>query len=415
MKIIKIVASLLLVVNIVHASAKINNYNEDEEIVKAIYYTQHKKNKEAAAIWKKLFEKTNEEKFLIEYFYSALSFKDIKDVIKEIKESLNKKKSKDLYELLASLYSKEGDTDGVLDSIEHIQDGNVESMYELAYLYSIKGKKDKALNIYRKIYKKEHSWDALKGILSILSSQNKSKEAANILWKALKSKTRMPKDAYLVYVGLIDYKKVPNRAIFAFKQLFKLTGDRRYIKQLISLYLFKKDYDSIIKILELTHYDQNLLYELYLSKQEIVNAYKTIDSLYKSSKEPKWLAEKAILTYEIANKFNAVDDKVIKRMSELFEEAFSKGVKDATYYNYYGYTLIEHNKDIKKGLELVKKAIEQEPNNIYYLDSLSWGYYKLKKCKEAKEVMRKIFKLNKSKLEDDILKHNDKIKKCKDK
>ena len=410
MKIVNLIFALLLLLTVANA----NNRSEDELIVKAIYYANNKKPKEAANIWKTLFEKTNNQKYLVEYFYAALSYKDIKDVIKEIKASLSKKKSKELYELLASLYSQQGDTNGVLDTIEHIQGNNVESLYELAYLYTIKGKKDKALKIYKRIYKKDKSWDALKGILSILSSQKKLDEASKILWKAIKDNKHLPKDAYLVYVGLVDYKKDTDNIIYAYKKLFLLTGKKEYIKQLISLYLYKKDYDSIIKILELTHYDNKLLYELYISKQKIVLAYKVLYKLYKDTKDPKWLAEKAILTYEVANKYKAVDDNTIKELSRLFEESFKKGAGTPTYYNYYGYTLIDYNKEIAKGIKYVKKALKKEPHNIYYLDSLAWGYYKHKECKKAKKIVNSIGSKEKKILEEDIIEHINKIKRCKE-
>ena len=387
--------------------------SEDELIMKAIYYTDNKDAKNGAKIWKELFEKTNKEKYLVEYFYTSLQYKDIKEVIKELKKTLSKKKNKELYELLAGLYSKEGNTDGLLEVIKD-NASDTESLYELAYLYTIKGKDKEALKIYKKIYAKEKSWEALKGELSILAKQNRITEASNRLWEAISTNSNMPKDAFLVYVGLIDFKKDTKRAIFAFKKLYELTKDKKYLKQLISLYLFKKDYNSIIKLLERTHYDDKLLYELYLSKKRTIDAYKLLYFMYNRTKNPKWLAERAILTFEIASKLKAVDDRVVNRVIELFEKAIKDGAKSPTYYNYYGYTLIDYNKDIKKGINLVKKALKGEPDNIYYLDSLAWGYYKLKECKKAKEIMAKIKKIEGKSLEEEIIKHDKLIKKCKE-
>ena len=113
-----------------------NNLIEDELIMKAIYYTDNKDAKNGAKIWKELFEKTNKEQYLVEYFYTSLQYKNIKDVIKELKKTLSKKKNKELYELLAGLYSKEGNTDGLLEVIKDTA-SDTESMYELAYLYTI--------------------------------------------------------------------------------------------------------------------------------------------------------------------------------------------------------------------------------------------------------------------------------------
>ncbi len=411
MKTVKYIFVALLLSSFVYAGNK-QNQNEDALIMKALVYANSNP-KEAAQTWKKLFELTNNEKYLVEYFYSSLAYRDIKDVIKELKVVLSKKKSKELYELLGGLYSKDGNTDGVIEVIEDMSDKDIESMYELAYLYSLKGDDNKSLSIYRKLYKKEHNWKSLKGVISILYKQKKEKEASDLLWKAIQ-KDKLPTEAYMVYAGFLNLTKDSNKAIYIFKKLYSKTKDKKYIKQLISLYLYKKDYNDLIKLLEQTHYDDSLLYELYISRKEIVKAYKLLDGLYKESKNPKWIGEKAILTYEIASSYNSVDKKVLKRMSNLFDKAFKLGLKGAMYYNYYGYTLIDYDYELNKGIEYVKKAVAIDSKNIFYLDSLAWGYYKLGKCTEAKKVATDMLKLGQIK-EEDILEHIKKIENCKDK
>ncbi len=411
----KISIVILVFLSMLQINASNLDINEDELIMKAIYYSEHNQPKDAAKIWKKLFENSNKESYLVEYFYTSLQFKKINEVIKELKASLAKKKNEELYELLASLYQKEGNTDALLEMLEDRSSSNdIESLYQIAYLYSIKGKYDKALKIYKQIYNKDKSWNALKGILSILAKQNKINEASNILWDAIHKNQNLPNEALLVYAGLIDLKKDNKKAIYIFNKLYSKTKDKKYIKQLISLYLYNKDYDSIIKILEKSRYDDKLLYELYLSKKRAVDAYMLLDSLYNKTKNPKWLAEKAILTYEIASNLKAVDKRVVDRVDELFEKALKKGVRTPTYLNYYGYTLIDNDVDIKKGIKLIKEALKGEPDNIYYLDSLAWGYYKLKDCKKAKEIMKKIKEIESQNLEDEILKHQKAIDECKE-
>ena len=409
MKIVKYILVALLLSSVTYAGDK---KSEDELIMQALVYADNNP-KEAAQTWKKLFELTNNEKYLVEYFYASLAYRDIKDVIRELKVVLSKKKSKELYELLGGLYSKDGNTDGVIEVIEDMSNKDIDSMYELAYLYSLKGKDNKSLKIYKKIYKKEHSWKSLKGVISILYKQKKEAEASALLWKAIQ-KDKLPTEAYMVYAGFLNLKKDSNKAIYVFKKLYSTTKDKKYLKQLISLYLYKKDYDSLIRLLEKTHYDDSLLYELYISKQESTKAFGLLDDLYEKTKNPKWIGEKAILTYEIANSYDAVDKRVIKAMSNLFDKAFKLGLNSPMYYNYYGYTLIDYDYEIKKGIEYVKKAIAIDSKNIFYLDSLAWGFYKLGKCTEAKKIAKDMQKLGKIK-EDDILEHIKKIENCKDK
>ncbi len=388
--------------------------SEDQLIIEGIVYSE-KNPQKAAAKWKRLFELTNKESYLMEYFYASLKYKKIQDVIKEIKTILRKKKSKDLYELLASLYSKEGDTKGLLELVETMSTKDIQSMYELAYLYAIEGNDAKALELYKEIYKKDKSWDSLKGILSSLARKKRVTDAKDTLWREVHRNSKLPQDAYLVLIGLLDQNKEPQKAIYAFQKMYQISHKKEYIKNIISLYIYTKEYSKLIKLLEETHYDNKLLYELYLNKEQTVKAYKLLHRIYKETHNPKWLAEKAILTFEIAKKYNALDKRVITAMGELFEKAFKGGVIDAGYYNYYGYTLIDSDISLPKGMDYVRKAIKLEPNNVYYLDSLMWGYYKLHQCMKAKSIVKQIKKLQKeSKLEDDIISHIKMIQKCKE-
>ena len=117
----------------------------------------------------------------------------------------------------------------------------------------------------------------------------------------------------------------------------------------------------------------------------------------------------AILEYELSiNK-----SKPMKTIIANFEKSLAYK-SNATYENFYGYILIDHNIDIKKGLKLIKKAIKKSPNNFAYKDSLAYAYYKNGNCTKAYTLMNDI----KDKIglkNSDIKKHWNEIKNCKDK
>ena len=97
------------------------------------------------------------------------------------------------------------------------------------------------------------------------------------------------------------------------------------------------------------------------------------------------MAEKAIMIFESAKDKNS--ENVIKNIIVLFEKAIELGNDDSIYLNYYGYTLIEKDIDVPKGIDMIQQALIQQPDNTFYLDSLAWGYYKQKKCKKAYDTM----------------------------
>ena len=55
--------------------------------------------------------------------------------------------------------------------------------------------------------------------------------------------------------------------------------------------------------------------------------------------------------------------------------------------NYLAYSWIEKGINIKKSLEMLKKANELKKNDGYIIDSLGWALFKLKKFKEAKKYL----------------------------
>ncbi|EDM23709.1 tetratricopeptide repeat protein [Caminibacter mediatlanticus] len=62
---------------------------------------------------------------------------------------------------------------------------------------------------------------------------------------------------------------------------------------------------------------------------------------------------------------------------------------------------------VKEGIKYVQKALNLDPTNEEYIDSLAWGYYKLGKCKEAKELIDYVKLKDKT-----ILRHKNLINQC---
>jgi tetratricopeptide (TPR) repeat protein len=59
--------------------------------------------------------------------------------------------------------------------------------------------------------------------------------------------------------------------------------------------------------------------------------------------------------------------------------------------NYLGYSWIDMGINLDKGVDLVKRAVEQRPNSGYIVDSLGWAYYRLGRYEEAvKELERAV-------------------------
>ena len=160
---------------------------------------------------------------------------------------------------------------------------------------------------------------------------------------------------------------------------------------MIESYLYTKNLNGAIGYLEHEKTSNELLYSLYMEQKSYLKANRLAKDLLSTTQNPKWYAESAISLYEsLEDKDNT---KQLNLVVKEFEKALAKGMRNPVYLNYYGYTLIDKDIDVKKGLEIITKALEQEPENTYFLDSLAWGEYKLGNCSAAYKTMKKVVKI----------------------
>ena len=60
---------------------------------------------------------------------------------------------------------------------------------------------------------------------------------------------------------------------------------------------------------------------------------------------------------------------------------------------------VDRNIRLKEGIELIKFAVSQEPQNGFYLDSLGWAYYKLNDLKKAIVYLERAIELEPQEME----------------
>ena len=65
--------------------------------------------------------------------------------------------------------------------------------------------------------------------------------------------------------------------------------------------------------------------------------------------------------------------------------------------NNLAYFLIDKDRNIDEGLELVDKALKLSPDNYNYLHTKGWGLYKQGKYKEALDILQKSWDLRREK------------------
>ena len=303
-------------------------------------------------------------------------------------------KNDGFFRVLVALYVQQGS----LKDAENIADkylaGNssVDDKLNIATLKYTLGKVKDAKAIFDAIYKKTGNQEALLQLSNILEMKlNKRDKAITLLNADIKKNSNRPSYIYYKLLQMYVNKKDINNILRVYKELYAMYPDEQMLKDIIRMFMRKKDYAGAISFLEKNNQYGEILFRFYKMKGRTADAIKLAKKMYTKTKDPKWLAEKAIVIYESAKKKKTFDMNSSQNMQNLFNKAFRDGLDDPLYLNYYGYILIDDELDIDKGIVLVKRALKVEPNNIYYLDSLAWGLYRKGKCKSAEEVMKNFY------------------------
>ncbi len=95
--------------------------------------------------------------------------------------------------------------------------------------------------------------------------------------------------------------------------------------------------------------------------------------------DPNTLLELATY-FEIQKQF----DEALKRVVTLYE----KDPEDASLGNFYGYLLAEKGERLEFAEQLLRKALEAEPDNGYFLDSLGWIKYRKGEYDSAMTILK---------------------------
>lgn len=392
--------------------------NENELILHALEYTKQGNIKKASILYRKLFEKTLNDEYLFEYSRLIFSLKEYEEIIAYLdinKKYINKKEDEisKIY-VLALMQKKELEKAKIYLKKVIKKYNTTQNKELLANVYLLKKDYTKAKNIFEEVYKKTLSSGSLLNFVDVMYTYlNEKEEAINYL----ESHLNIYGCDNLVCSKLLGFYQeqkdingvisVLKRTYMSFKEEEKNSYTLDKVYKLLMYYLEKKDIKEAIAFLEQTKADDEKLLSLYQNAGMSNKAYKLVQKLYKRTGNLDYLAQVAMLEFEVAKD----REKVLKSVIKKFEDVLAV-LDNHIYQNYLGYILIDFDIDVKKGLKLVKKALEKAPNNLAYIDSLAWGQYKLKDCKNAKINMQKV--VDSAGLNDDEIRtHWEKIKECK--
>ena len=387
--ILKFILAALLVC---FATAK-EDFDENLYVIKALMAAENAKHDEATELYEQLYEKTKNTDYLKEALRLAFFSKNVN--FKSILE-LSQKVLKDDVDVLriqgANLMSENKLDEAAKIMKELVQKEDVSKNHVmLSAVYSMQNDNKAALGELERAYELDRSVENLLRIVDLLyNKMNDKKEAI----RHLESSRRIDGCEVETCTALVDIYAQDGRysdMIDVYESLFEATKEKIYLEKALGVYVFQKNYDAAIKFLQKYSYNDDALMDLYAATGDFGKAYKKAQEAFDKSFNLEYQAKMAIYQYErdTNKQTKKIDKDSLKQVINNFEKSAVK-LNNALYLNYYGYLLIDHDIDAKKGIDLVNRALELEPGSVFYLDSLAWGYYKLGECKKADEIMQQV-------------------------
>jgi len=380
---------------------------EDEYIIKGLLYEDSNATK-AIQTFNFLYKKTNKYIYFKEIIKINFENRNYKTTIKLVNDFLKKypQYSDEVITYKIDSYIVLGNLNKALEcSKEYIKiHRNIEVYKRIAYIYIKKHEYNKAIQYLKTIYSIEHSPSILIQMGDIFFKYLKQPNEAISYYQTYINEYGCEESICNrlaeVYRSVYDYEDL----ISIYQKMYKNNPNDEYARKIIYLYIELGEYDKALRFIKKYNLDERFKYLIYKTRFDALHTYKDAYRLYKVTHKDRYFFLYA--TYKFQNSKKGILD--IKNLIANLELLIKKE-RNPLYLNYLGYILIDYDINPKRGVELIKEALEYEPNSIEFLDSLAWGYYKLHKCKKAYDIISKL------KVDDkDINKHKKIIRRCYD-
>ncbi len=380
--------------------------------------------------------------------YSALGYtyeqqKQYKEAIDAYRHAIEMDRDNlDAIRGLAQNLLNDGQADAALEQYKVIADANPEdaqTFVRIGELYRKQGKFDLALDNLKKAETMvPDSLEAPYDIASIYQSQGRYDEAVPIMVDLLKKTEkadgkysngeRNNRAVFLERLGTIYRDQGNNQyANDTFREIVLLGGDdniERGYQQIIDTWREAKEWqkafdtakEAVKKLpspqlkmvlasqeADMGNPDQALkdvhamlkgdaddreiyirLAEMHTRLRQFTEAEQALDKAEQLATKPEdkrdiWFLRGA--TFERAKQFSQAE--------EQFKKVLAGDPENASALNYLGYMLADQNVKLEEALGYIKRAVDLDPTNGAYLDSLGWAYFRLGKYELAEDNLLK--------------------------
>ena len=385
---------------------------EDTYILFALRAEELKDYNSASSMFYTLWEKSKKKEYLYRSFKDELLTHKYNDVLTKVDKHL-KDMPDDLKLLRVRVFALLGlkENKKALKNAIQLAKGTkkTQDYILVAQIYTRQKRYDEAVGYLEEVYKKDYNETILDQLSLILYlNLDKKDDAISRLETHLKINGCSEKICKRLLVFYSDKNDVDG-ILSIYLRLYEMKKSDELAKRIIQIYNYKKEYIKLMRFLEKTSANDDVLLQIYINFKNYKKASKLAQKLYDESGDISKLGQSAIFEYESYKDKNdkKMQERVIKKLKKVVTEQ-----KIPLYLNYLGYLLIDHKIDVKTGMKYVKDALKYDEDSAFYLDSLAWGYYRLGECKKASLIINKANKLEGGD-DPEVLEHIKIINRCK--
>jgi len=312
------------------------------------------------------------------------------------------------YVRMADIYRKQSKYDLALENLkkaESMVQDSIEVPYSMAAVYQAQGRFEEAEQVLQNLLKKTEKPDGsysqsdrnnravfLERLGSIYREQGNTQQAVETFRKML---ALGDENAVRGYQQIIDSyreaKQWPQATAVAKEAVQKLPNNRDLRMVLDGQLADAGEPDKALKdvrsMLKGGAEDRDVYITLAQMNTRLKrwnDAEEALDKAEQLSSKPDEKEYVYFLrgsTYERQKKYDQAE--------EMFRKVLAVNPQNTMTLNYLGYMLADRGMKLEEALGYIKKALEQDPGNGAYLDSLGWAYFKLGKYDLAEENLVK--------------------------
>ena len=390
--------------------------NPDYALNTALLASELKKYKRALEITNELIKKDpeNSQYYIVRAdIYSAQDKK--RQAIKDLEKSINIDNNSTAKLMLAEIYLMQNNEEKAIKLLEEVSSDNenISAIIEqnIGKIYTESGNFDKAIEVYKRLAGKLYGKSKaiiLMQLGDVLNKSGRYEEAGQVFEELT---TLAPDETINYYIAGKFYEYTKNYEKAEKMYLGALNINPTYaqtLKRLVVVYLLQDRPKDALKYI-------NMIDEL----EQDVDYYLLKAECYSLDKDNKT----AMMILEDALKSNPTNTQVLVFLASLYEEegnidktlelvkkALEIEPENPVFQNFLGFMYAEMGTNLDEALVLIEKALKQEPENGAYLDSLGWVYYKKKDYKKAYKYITEALKYMPE--EKELQDHLDAVKKA---